>query len=59
MSEFFNMGGYAAYVWSSYGISLVLYAVVYYVPKLAHKRILLKLKGQYKREQQKKEVNKK
>lgn len=23
MNEFLNMGGYAAYVWSSYGISLV------------------------------------
>lgn len=53
MNEFLNMGGYAAYVWSSYGISLVLYAAVYFVPKLAHKRIIKKLKGQYLRQQQK------
>lgn len=26
MSEFFNMGGYAAYVWSCYGLTLVVLA---------------------------------
>ncbi len=58
MNEFFHMGGYAVYVWSSYGISLVLYALVYYIPKRAHKRILQQLKGQYKRQQKKTQMNK-
>ena len=31
MSEFFNMGGYAFYVWGSYGVTLVLLAMEVYV----------------------------
>ena len=27
MNEFFNMGGYAAYVWPSYGLTLVIIAL--------------------------------
>lgn len=27
MSEFFNMGGYAFYVWGSYGVTFVLLAI--------------------------------
>ena len=27
MSEFLNMGGYAAYVWPSYGLTLVIIAL--------------------------------
>ena len=27
MSEFFHMGGYAAYVWSAYGLSVVVLAL--------------------------------
>jgi heme exporter protein D len=52
MSEFLHMGGYAAYVWSSYGLALVVYGAVYFMPKMAHKRILRALKGRYKREDQ-------
>ena len=50
MSQFFNMGGYGVYVWSSYGIALVAYALVYFIPMLKHKKILKQLKGRYKRE---------
>ena len=28
MSEFFNMGGYAAYVWPAYGVSLIALAAL-------------------------------
>lgn len=53
MSEFLNMGGYAAYVWSSYGLALIVYGLVYFLPIIEHKRILRKLKGRYQREIQK------
>ncbi len=40
MSEFFHMGGYAAYVWSSYAIALVVLALNVLAP-LHNRRKLL------------------
>ena len=40
MSEFLHMGGYAFYVWSSYGITLVVLLLNVLVP-LRHRRKLL------------------
>ena len=31
MSEFFNMGGYAFYVWGSYGVTFLLLATEIYL----------------------------
>jgi len=58
MIEFLKMGGYAAYVWSSYGIALIVYGTIYIMPKMAHKKILKDLKGRYTREDIKKSTNK-
>ena len=38
MSEFFEMGGYAAYVWSSYAISLVVLVLNVWLPLRAHRK---------------------
>jgi heme exporter protein D len=40
LAEFFNMGGYAVYVWSSYGITLVVLLANVIVP-VRHRRRLL------------------
>lgn len=43
MSEFLNMGGYAAFVWSSYGIWLVVMIVNYVQPKWREKKVINEL----------------
>jgi heme exporter protein CcmD len=35
MTEFFSMGGYAAYVWSSFGVSLVALILLYWRTRIA------------------------
>ena len=40
MSEFFHMGGYAIYVWSSYAITLVVLALNVLVPLYKRRRLL-------------------
>ncbi len=39
MSEFFNMGGYAFYVWLSYGLTAVILIANIIVPKLNEKKV--------------------
>ncbi len=39
MSEFFNMGGYAFYVWLSYGLTAVILIANIIVPKLHEKQV--------------------
>lgn len=39
MSEFLNMGGYAFYVWSAYGISLIVLVINAVIPMLREKRL--------------------
>ena len=43
MSEFLHMGGYATYVWSSYGISLVVLLANLVAPVLARRKLLTQL----------------
>jgi len=43
MSEFLHMGGYAAYVWSSYGIALVVLLANLFAPILARRKLLTQL----------------
>ena len=38
------MGGYGAYVWSSYGIWLIVMVINYIQPKLREKKLLRELK---------------
>ncbi len=40
MSEFFHMGGYAFYVWSSYAIALVVLGLNVLVPLRNRRRLL-------------------
>jgi len=39
-SEFINMGGYAFYVWSSYGLTLVILAINVIGPLQLHRKLL-------------------
>ena len=40
MNEFLEMGGYAFYVWSSYGISLIILLINVYLPLQREKKII-------------------
>jgi heme exporter protein D len=42
------MGGYAAFVWSSYGIALLVLVLNWWLPYQQHKQRLKKLKRQFK-----------
>jgi heme exporter protein D len=49
--EFFAMGGYALYVWSSYGLTLLVLAAVVTAPWLRHRRLLRELARRERLEQ--------
>jgi heme exporter protein D len=49
-SEFFNMGGYAFYVWTSYGLALLMLVVNIVSPLLERKRVIARVKRAIKRE---------
>ncbi len=48
MSEFFNMGGYAMYVWPSYGLAAVVLWLNWYLPRRQHEQLLRRLKRQHR-----------
>jgi heme exporter protein D len=50
-SEFFNMGGYAVYVWSSYGIALVLLGWTFISPIFTKKSIIKELRIKYRQQE--------
>lgn len=50
-SEFFHMGGYAVYVWSSYGLALVLLGWVLISPVFTKKSIIKELKMKYRQQE--------
>ena len=49
-SEFFHMGGYAVYVWSSYGLALLLVVANIVSPIIERKRVIARVKRAIKRE---------
>ena len=49
-SEFFNMGGYALYVWSSWGLTLVVFAWHIIQAKQQHRKIKNQLKRHFQRQ---------
>ncbi|MCW9023134.1 MAG: heme exporter protein CcmD [Gammaproteobacteria bacterium] len=51
MSEFFHMGGYAFYVWASYGLALVLMLWNVIVPIQRKKQQLTRIKRKLRHEQ--------
>lgn len=44
MKEFFFMGGYGAFVWPAYGLTLVILVGNVLLPRLRHQRILNQLR---------------
>ena len=50
MAEFFNMGGYAFFVWTSYGLSAVVLLINVVLPTLQEKTIKQTLARRYRRE---------
>jgi len=51
MSDFFHMGGYAFYVWSSYVLAAVLLGYIFVEPISARKRVINELKIKYRQQQ--------
>ena len=51
-SEFFHMGGYAFYVWTSWGLTAAVLLWQYVQPKRRNAKIRQQLKRQQAREQQ-------
>lgn len=49
MAGILHMGGYAAYVWSSYGIALLVLALNLVVPVIGRRRLLRSLALRSKR----------
>ena len=43
-TEFWRMGGYAFYVWGSFGVAAVVFAWNLLVPKMRHTEILRQLR---------------
>ena len=39
MPEIFNMGKYAVYIWSSYGITLLVLILGFVIPVLQHRKL--------------------
>ncbi len=51
LSEFFHMGGYAFYVWMSYGLALVVLLAIFFGPMIAKKQILKELRMKYRQQE--------
>jgi len=52
MSDFLNMGGYAAYVWSAYGISFVVLILNIILPIYREKELIKSIQKRLQREAQ-------
>jgi heme exporter protein D len=50
MSEFFAMGGYASFVWSSYGLAAIVLWLNWYLPRRNHQQILRQLKRRHSKQ---------
>jgi len=57
LSEFFHMGGYALYVWSSYGLSFVVLAFLFIKPILSKKEIIKELRIKYRQQERQNQQN--
>ena len=55
MNGFFAMGGYGAYVWSSYAIFVLLLLFDFIAPRLRNRRVIAELRGRLKRERKRQE----
>lgn len=50
MQQFFAMGGYAFYVWTSYGLALIVLLANIFIPVMQRKRLLRSLALKQKRQ---------
>ena len=50
-SEFFDMGGYAFFVWTSYGIALLVIVLNIVMPMVHRKKVISRVKRAIRREQ--------
>ncbi len=50
-SEFFAMGGYAFFVWTSYGIALLVIVLNIVMPMIHRKKVISRVKRAIRREQ--------
>ena len=53
LNEFFHMGGYAAYVWSSYAIALVVLLANVVAPMRQRRKLFTQLARRQRRERKK------
>ncbi|MBE9560991.1 MAG: heme exporter protein CcmD [Proteobacteria bacterium] len=49
-SEFFDMGGYAFFVWTSYGLTLLVIVANIVSPVMQRKKVISRIKRAIKRE---------
>lgn len=52
MNDFLNMGGYGAYVWSAYGLWLLVMVLNYVQPRWREKKVFSELARRCKLKQQ-------
>jgi heme exporter protein D len=50
LTEFLHMGGYAFYVWTSYGIALLILLANIIVPARQHRKLLSEIARKMRRE---------
>lgn len=50
MSNFFAMGGYGFYVWTSCAVFLIVLLIDALAPVLRRRRVIASLRGRYRRE---------
>ena len=50
-SEFFHMGGYAFFVWTSYALTFVVIVANIILPIMQRKKVIARIKRAIKREQ--------
>jgi heme exporter protein D len=55
MNEFLEMGGYGAYVWSSFAIFVVALLLDFIAPRMRYRRIIAELRGRYRRQKNRQE----
>jgi len=55
MTDFLAMGGYGAYVWSSYAIFVVALLIDFLAPRLRRRRVITDLGGRLKRQRKRQE----
>ena len=55
MTDFLAMGGYGAYVWSSYAIFVIALLIDYLAPRLRNRRVIAELRGRLKRQRKRQE----